>query len=124
MYFLVKTAVFQPQILTNHHGNHFHGFMALVEEEKSKSFYKVTYFSKYHQVANYYSKLKFMSFHHSIDEAQWFVASSLKCQFDQYDEIIIRVHGCRCQNCKPEPKTLVKPRQVKSKTIIKPYSAT
>ena len=26
--FLVKTAVFQPEILTNHHGNHFHGFMA------------------------------------------------------------------------------------------------
>ena len=26
--FLVKTAIFQLEILINHHGNHFHGFMA------------------------------------------------------------------------------------------------
>ena len=31
--FLVKMTVFQPEILINHHGNHFHGFMALVEEK-------------------------------------------------------------------------------------------
>ena len=82
VFVLGKTTVFQPEILTNHHGNHFHGFMALVEEIKSKSFYKVTYISKYYQVAKYYSKLKFWSFHHSIDEAQWFVASSLNCFFE------------------------------------------
>ena len=31
--FWVKTGVFQPEILTNHHGNHFYGFMALVEDK-------------------------------------------------------------------------------------------
>ena len=60
--FLVKTAVFQPEILINHHGNHFHGFMALVEE-KNQNPLKVTYFTKYYQVATYHSKLKFWSFH-------------------------------------------------------------
>ena len=65
--FLVKTAVFQLEILINHHGNHFHDFMALVEEKKSKSFYKATYFSKYYQVAKYHSKLKFWSFHLKLD---------------------------------------------------------
>ena len=68
-------AVFQPEILTNHHENHFHGFMAYVEEKNQNPF---TYFSKYYQVAKYHSKLKFWSFHHSIDETQWFVAGSLK----------------------------------------------
>ena len=56
----------------------FSWFYGTSSRKKSKSFYKVTYFSKYYQVAKNYSKLKFWSFHHSIDEAQWFVASSLK----------------------------------------------
>ena len=40
-----KTTVFQPEILSNHHGNHFLGFMALVEEKNQNPYYKVTYFS-------------------------------------------------------------------------------
>ena len=39
--FLVKTAVFQPEILINHHGNHFHGFMALIEEKNQNPFTKL-----------------------------------------------------------------------------------
>ena len=65
--FLVKTAVFQPEILINHRGNHFLGFIALVEEKKSKSFNKVTYFTKSYQVAKFHSKLKFWSFHLKLD---------------------------------------------------------
>ena len=36
-----KTTVFQPEILTNHHGNHFPGFMTLVEEKNQNPFTKL-----------------------------------------------------------------------------------
>ena len=39
--FWEKTTVFQLEILINHHGNHFHGFMALVEEKNQNPFTKL-----------------------------------------------------------------------------------
>ena len=36
-----KTTVFQPEILSNHHGNHFLGFMVLVEEKNQNPFTKL-----------------------------------------------------------------------------------
>ena len=35
-----KPTVFQLEILKNHHGNHFDGFMALVEEKNQNPFTK------------------------------------------------------------------------------------
>ena len=59
--FWVKTGVFQPEILTNHHGNHFYVFLALFEDKNQNppSMYNVTYFSDFYQVVKYHSKLKF-----------------------------------------------------------------
>ena len=38
---LGKTTVFQPEILTNHHGNYFPGYMTLVEEKNQNPFIKL-----------------------------------------------------------------------------------
>ena len=41
VFVLGKTTVFQPEILTNHHGNYFHGFMAIVEEKNQNPLTKL-----------------------------------------------------------------------------------
>ena len=63
MFVLEKTTVFQLEIFKNHHGNHFHGFMALVEEKNQNAF------TKFHTLVStikWQSIIKNQNFEHSI----------------------------------------------------------
>ena len=51
--------------------------MTLVEKKNQNPFTKLHTLVSTIKWQKYYQKLKFWTFHHSIDEAQWFVASSL-----------------------------------------------